>query len=109
MHSQSDEVASTLRDTVSIAKRCLITEELSYLHASIANKCTKTDNSCNNNSLKLASFEVEQRLFATQLQFCQICIIFISFKFNISFLSHFVAIVANLHTFPFGAIPLGLF
>ena len=47
MHSQSDEVASTLRDTVSIAKRCLITEELSYLHASIANKCTKTDNSCN--------------------------------------------------------------
>ncbi len=42
MHSQSDEVASTLRDTVSIAKRRLITEELSnssYLHASIAVVC----------------------------------------------------------------------
>jgi hypothetical protein len=41
MHSQSDEVASTLRDTVSIAKRCLITEELSYLHASIAECSTR--------------------------------------------------------------------
>ena len=42
MHSQSDEVASTLRDTVSIAKRCLITEELSYLHASMRNKLQLT-------------------------------------------------------------------
>jgi hypothetical protein len=41
MHSQSDKVASTLRDTVSIAKRCLITEELNYLHASFVGKTAR--------------------------------------------------------------------
>ena len=100
MHSQSDEVASTLRDTVSIAKRCLITEELSYLHASIAEQLTKPTN-----TLIISLFNV-LRLSCNSAKFASF--LFLS-NSNISFLSHFVAIVANLHTFPFGAIPLGLF